>query len=54
MRVLVKTRWFKNRAEFGKVKVTYDSFLNLQNKFWPEFFFSKTHSERVLIYGFTF
>ena len=40
--------------DFGKIKVTYDSFLNLQNKFWPEFFFSKTHYERVLIYGFTF
>jgi len=54
MWVQVKTKWFKNWLEFGKIKITYDSFLNLQNKFWPEFIFSKTHYERILIYGFTF
>lgn len=54
MRVQVKTKWFKNWADFGKIKVTYESFLNLQNKFWPEFFFSKTNYERILIYGFCF
>jgi ribosomal protein S2 len=50
----VKTKWFKNKMNFGGVKVIFESYFNLQNKFWSEFYSSKSYSERLLIYGFNF
>lgn len=54
MRGQVKTKWFKSKSDFGKVKVIFESYFNLQNKFWPEFFNLKSYSERLLIYGLNF
>lgn len=50
----VKSLWLLDYFEFGKNKFTYDSFNELQGKFWSYFLSKWTSLERLMLYGFSF
>ena len=50
----LKTVWFRNQINYGRVKAIYDTYMYFQNWFWVKFYLRKTSFERLLLYGFVF